>query len=44
MEEDANLTEFELGLLFIHKHVDNNPSDATKEPLDLLKLNQNIHE
>ena len=44
MEEDENLTDFELALLFIKQHVDNNPYAATKEQIDLLKLNEKIHE
>ena len=44
MEEDENLTDFELALLFIKQHVDNNPYAATKEQIDLLKSYQKIHE
>jgi len=44
MEEEKKLTDFELALLFIKQHVDNNPYAATKEQIDLLKLNQKIHE
>ena len=35
---------FELALLFVKQHVDNNPYAATKEQIDLLNLNQKIHE
>ena len=44
MEEDENLTDFELALLFIKQHVDNNPYAATKEQIDLLNLNKKNHE
>ena len=44
MQEDENLTDFELALLFIKQHVDNNPYAATKEQIDLLNLTQKIHE
>jgi hypothetical protein len=44
MEEEENLTDFELALLFVKQHVDNNPYAATKEQIDLLNLNQKIHE
>jgi len=44
MEEEKKLTDFELALLFIKQHVDNNPYAATKEQIDLLNLNQKIHE
>ena len=44
MEEKENLTDFELALLFIKQHVDDNPYAATKEQIDLLNLNQKIHE
>ena len=42
--EEENLTDFELALLFVKQHVDNNPYAATKEQIDLLNLNQKIHE
>jgi|TARA_B100000900_G_C20253241_1_gene582900 hypothetical protein len=44
MEEEENLTDFELALMFIKQHVDNNPYAATKEQIDLLNHNQKIHE
>ena len=42
--EEENLTDFELALLFVKQHVDNNHYAATKEQIDLLNLNQKIHE
>jgi hypothetical protein len=44
MEEEENLTDFELALMFIKQHVDNNPYAATKDQIELLNLNQKVHE
>lgn len=44
MNDEENLTDFELALMFVKQHVDNNPYAATKEQIDLLNLNAKIHE
>ncbi len=44
MKEEKNLTDFELALMFVKQHVDNNPYAATKDQIELLKLNQKVHE
>ena len=44
MKDEENLTDFELALMFVKQHVDNNPYAATKEQIDLLNLNAKIHE
>ena len=44
MSDEENLTDFELALMFVKQHVDNNPYAATKEQIDLLNLNAKIHE
>tara|TARA_B100000902_G_C26499286_1_gene523174 strand:+ start:328 stop:492 length:165 start_codon:yes stop_codon:yes gene_type:complete len=44
MEEEENLTDFELALMFVKQHVDNNPYAATKEQIELLNLNQRVHQ
>ena len=44
MEEEENLTDFELALLFVKQHVDNNPYAATKDQIELLNRSQQMHE
>ena len=44
MKDEENLTDFELALMFVKQHVDNNPYAATKEQIDLLNLNAKIRE
>ena len=44
MKDEENLTDFELALMFVKQHVDNNPYAATKEQIDLLNLNAKIQE
>lgn len=44
MKDEENLTDFELALMFVKQHVDNNPYAATKEQIELLNLNAKIHE
>ena len=44
MKDEENLTDFELALMFVKQHVDNNPYAATKEQIDLLNLHAKIHE
>ena len=44
MEEEENLTDFELALLFVKQHVDNNPYAATKDQIELLNRSQKMHE
>lgn len=44
MKDEENLSDFELALMFVKQHVDNNPYAATKEQIDLLNLNAKIHE
>ena len=44
MIDEENLSDFELALMFVKQHVDNNPYAATKEQIDLLNLNAKIHE
>ena len=44
MNEEENLTDFELALMFVKQHVDNNPYAATKEQIELLNLNAKIHD
>ena len=44
MNDEENLSDFELALMFVKQHVDNNPYAATKEQIDLLNLNAKIQE
>ena len=44
MKDEENLTDFELALMFVKQHVDNNPYAATKEQIELLNLNAKIHD
>ena len=44
MNDEENLSDFELALMFVKQHVDNNPYAATKEQIDLLNLNAKIRE
>lgn len=44
MKDEENLSDFELALMFVKQHVDNNPYAATKEQIELLNLNAKIHE
>ena len=44
MRKEDTLTDFELALLFVKQHVDNNPYIATKEQIELLSRNEKIRE